>query len=268
MYFLLRFTPILSSTILFSVLFLLYSYPQWLNAAIGAITMSVIALFSFFILLLLLIALIFIGAGHSFFSRIRFYPFLLILWSSGLMVFFFSENQFLLWGLLILLPIATWIWLESLFLFWQRPVSYQAYTLEKLSNYLYLFALMLFTTAAIGLQTFIIQIPFWLSIGGSALVYFFVQYDLYSIHKIESRQTLTFAAFGTLLGIQLLLVLNLLPTHFFLYGLIIMLFYYIYNEVVLQLLKKKKQGELKLVVPIIVASLSALIVFFTTYFIQ
>ncbi len=267
MYFLLRFSPFLSSTVLFLLLLLLHSYPQWIATVLGPITLPIIGVISGIILLSVLLILIFIGAGHPFISRLRFYPFLFLLWASGLTVFFFSENIFLLWGLLVLLPLCTWIWLESLFLFWQRPISYQAYTLEKLSNYLYLLSLMLFTTAIVGLQTFI-QVPFGISISVSALVYFFIQFDLYSIHKIALKHTLIFSAFGTLLGVQLLLVLNLLPTHFFLYGLIIMLFYYIYNELVIQLLKKRQQGELKLTIPLVIAGLSASIIFFSTYFIQ
>jgi len=267
MYFLLRFSPFLTSSSLFLLLLLLHAYPRWFAPLIGPLSMSVILFISTFIFLLLASVLIFIGAGHSFFSRIRFYPFLFIVWASGLSIIFFSENTYLLWGMFILLPLCTWIWLESLFLFWQRPVSYQAYTLEKLSSYLYLFALMLYTTAMVGLQTFI-QIPFSFSMVISAIIYFFIQYDLYALHKLLLKHTMIFAAFGTILGVQLLFVLNLLPTHFFLYGLIIMLFYYIYTELVLQLLKKKKKGDLSMTLPIVIASLSALVLFFSTYFIQ
>ncbi|MEK0326372.1 MAG: hypothetical protein QQN63_11780, partial [Nitrosopumilus sp.] len=54
----------------------------------------------------------------------------------------------------------TWIWLESLFLYWQQSAQYQAHTLQKVAGYLYLTEIFLFSVALIGAQV-LLQIPFW-----------------------------------------------------------------------------------------------------------
>lgn len=267
MYFLLRLSPLLSALLSLAGLSLLSSYPLWVQNLFGAMSLQTVFVFSLLLLVLNFLTLIFIGAGHPFISRLRFYPFLFFTWASGLSVFFFTEEPILQWFLIIVLPLVSWIWLENLFLFWQRSTSYQAYSLQKLGNYLYLLKLFLFTTAVIGLQV-LIQLPFWFSYLLSTIGFYFIQFDLFSLHKIQSKNSFVFAAFGTILGMELLLVLNLLPTHFFLYGLIIVLFYYVWNELVLQLLKQKKRASIKITQHILTATLGAVIAFFTTYFLR
>ena len=68
-----------------------------------------------------------------------------------------------------------------------------------------------------------------------------VQYDYFVLHRLDKKESLIIVLLGTLIGGELYLVLNLLPTHFFMYGIIISLFFYIWFGVCKQILRRKKE---------------------------
>src|SRR5690606_25630906 len=76
-------------------------------------------------LVLLLMGMLFLGHGHPLRSRLRFFPLLATLWFSGYGIFLYSDQPLVLLLLMILLPVLTWMWLENLYLFLQRPFAYQ-----------------------------------------------------------------------------------------------------------------------------------------------
>jgi hypothetical protein len=266
MYILLRFTPILSNLLVALLLLALHANPEWLKSLLGDLSFQKIGGIMIGVLVFFLFNLIFLGAGVKLKTRLRFYPFLLLLWFSGLTIFFYSDHQLLLQILMISLPLASWIWMESLFVFWQRSFAYQAYTLERIAGYLYLFVIFLYTAAISGLYT-LLQVPFWIISIALLLGYFLIQYDLLLLHKIEKEKSLPFGLISSLLGFQLAVVLYLLPTHFFMYGLIVMLFYYSWNGLVIKSLKKQEnQGNSYSY--IVTSVLGGLLTIFTTLFLR
>jgi hypothetical protein len=168
-----------------------------------------------------------IGHGYNLVSRLRFYPFLAVSTASAFTVFLYSDYRPILIGLAVLVPAYTWIWLESLYLFWQQPILYQPYTLQRLASYLYLLELFLFVAAAAGIQVLFL-VPAWIIIPVSALVYGFAQYDLFSLYRLDPSYILRTSIVGTILAVQLQLVLNTLPTQFLLYSGLMAMFFYVW----------------------------------------
>ena len=266
MYFLLRISPLLSSLAGGGLLYLIIREANSLTDRSSLYSSLGLTGITIAISLLYLITIIFIGAGQPLRTRLRFFPFLFILWVSGIFVFLFQEQAWILWGFIIILPLMTWIWLESLFLYWQQSAQYQAHTLQKVAGYLYLTEIFLFSVALIGAQV-LLQIPFWATFLLSAIVYWWLQYDLFRLNQIEAHRSSIYALFGTLLALELVLVLNLLPTHFFMYGLVVSLFFHSWFGIMIQVLHKKK--EIKSTAFYLgVSGIGTGIVFFTSLFLR
>ena len=96
MYILLRFTPILSNLLVALLLLALHANPEWLKSLLGDLSFQKIGGIMIGVLVFFLFNLIFLGAGVKLKTRLRFYPFLLLLWFSGLTIFFYSDHQLLL----------------------------------------------------------------------------------------------------------------------------------------------------------------------------
>lgn len=243
MYILQRFTPLLVSGLhLFVCLFLLYQPTKIFetlgigNIVIISIIITTAALF---------FSLLIIGRGHSVGSRLRFLPYLLISWFGGVSIFLFSENRSLLIGLSILLPVMIYLWLEVLYIYWQRTDSYQAYTLQRLANFLYVVALFLFVSGTTGLQV-LVQIPMWITSIIVALVFAIMQFDLLQLHRQDWKESLIFAGLGSVLVHQLFIVLNLLPTHFYMYGLFVGLLFYVWIGIGTRFLRRQSYTQAQL----------------------
>ena len=249
-----RFTPLLVSIFPFFVyLFLLYQPVELFELG------SIVAL-SFIIGLVVIIAgLVIIGHGYPLFSRLRFSPYLIFTWIGGLSIFLFTDSRALLITLSIVIPSMLFLWLESVYIFWQRSELYQTYTLQRAAGFLYLIALFLFIAGLTGLQV-LLQIPMWLTSVIVALVFGIMQFDLLQLHRLEFKESLIFAGLGSILAHQLFVVLNLLPTHFFMYGLFSSLLFYIWNGIGCQVLKRQTQ-KLSQLSYIIIGSLGVVILF-------
>lgn len=222
-----RFIPMLVSMLHAGMFLFLLFKPQWLLRLLPAsrISMALVMVFVVLSLLSLLASLYIVGHGYGMMSRLRFYPFLAISTASAFTVFMYSDYRPVLWGVGAVVPAYIWLWTESLYLFWQQPALYQPYTLQRLASYLYLLELFLFVAAAAGVQV-LFQVPVWIVLPACALVYWVIQYDLLSICRIERPYAVKVAFVGTILAVQLQLVLNALPTHFLLYAGMMTLFFY------------------------------------------
>jgi hypothetical protein len=266
MYFLLRLTPILSSVVSFFLLYQLYRPSEWITELLGPMSAYRLIGTVLIVILVYLLSIIFIGAGYPVRARLRFFPFLAILWGAGIGVLSFSEQSLAIWGSLMALPVLAWIWMESLYLFWQRSLAYQANTVQRIASYLYLVGIFLYSVAAVGLQIFM-QIPLWLVLVVSAGIYFGVQFDYFMLQQRKREEAIVYSLIGTILSLQLVLVLNLLPTHFFLYGLTIVLFFYTWLGIITQALKRRKDG-LKIRMYLTVSATGTLAVFFSALFVN
>ncbi|MBI4121885.1 MAG: hypothetical protein HY461_00985 [Parcubacteria group bacterium] len=222
-----RFVPLLTSLLQAGILAFLLLQPDWFLGLfsftrVNGIIVAVLVALS---LLSLLAALLLIGQGYRLSSRLRFYPFLFITTASALTVFLYSDYRALLIAITLLVPMYTWIWLESLYLFWQQPVSYQPYSLQRLAAYLYLLEMFLFVAAAAGAEV-LFQIPSVIVVPVAAMIYGLVQYDLLMMFRLKQPYAARVAAVGAILAFQLHIVLNALPTHFLMYAGLMVLFFY------------------------------------------
>lgn len=222
-----RLLPLLISLLNAGILLFLLIQPRWLLGWFSLSRVDGIMVFVLLVISLLstFVALTVIGHGYGLSSRLRFYPFLAISTASAFTIFLYSDYRPMLLGLTLLVPAYTWIWLESLYLFWQQPLSYQPYTLQRLASYLYLLELFMFVAAASGIQVLFL-VPTWAVILVSAVVYCLIQYDLLSLCRLEPSYALRVSLAGTILAVQLQLVLNTLPTQFLLYSGLMTLFFY------------------------------------------
>lgn len=258
----------MSSLFLAIILVLAHLQPVWLLKLIhvNRLTLMQVIVIAIICIFVSIISLVLIGAGTSLFSRLRFAPFLVISWLSTLVIFLYSDQPFVIWPLIILITAMNWIWLESLYLFWQRPKYYQPYSLQRIANYAYLIELFLLVTAVIGLQI-LIQVPLWQMLLVIMAVVWAIQYDYFLLHKLDKQEGLIIALIGTIMAGELYLVLNLLPTHFYMYGIIISLFFYIWLGICKQVLRRKK--DLKYIkVPIILGSAGIVVSFVTSLLIR
>lgn len=263
-----RFTPLITSVLIWLTSLILFLEPKWLLGLFGlnSLTTLFVALLTLLGVLVLLGGLMLISRGFHLSARLRFFPFLLLTWLSGLSVFLFSESRGFLFVLTILIASMIFLWLESLYLFWQQPESYQASTLPQLANYLYLVMLFLFVSGLTGLQI-LMQIPIWLTGMIVIAIVALIQYDLLQLHNVDSRKSQIFTTIGSLLFLQLFIILNLLPTHFFMYGLISALFFYVWLGIGRQALKRELEQRSQLNY-IIVSSVGFVATFISSIWIQ
>ena len=268
MYLLLRFSPVLSSLGIFILMaFLLFppaSLLEWLNLEKPSV--QYVATIVSFTFLMLVFTMIFIGAGQRFRDRLRFLLFPILMLASVWGIILFSDNRVFLGILWVLTPIACWVWYESLYLYWQRPVGYQAYTLERLSGDFYLLAVFLFTYALTGVQV-LLQIPLWVSLLAASAVFFLIQYDLLQLQKLAVGKSLFFALLGTILSLELLIVLNLLPTHFLFFGLSVGLFFYVWLGIGTGSIKEHEEDS-KSFTYLIIGSLGFILAFTSTFWLR
>ena len=242
--------------------------PHWLLSSfeLGQFSAGFIATTFFAIFALLIFTIFQIAHGQLFVTKLRFLAFPLLTFFSAFSIILFSDYGPFLYFVGFVVPLILWIWLESLYLLWQQPQSYQAYTLQSLSNYLYLITIFLFIVAATGMQV-LFQAPFWLSAAIVALVFWLLQVDQLVLYKIKFPESSLFAILGTFLGMQLFFVLNLLPTHFFLYGLFISLFFYSWLGIGRQVLQRNQTISKSL--PYVIIPLGGLLLtFFTSLWIS
>lgn len=264
MYFLLRLSPLLSSLIGYFVLDSLRRKSLWLEPFISTISTKSLGLFLVAVLVFFLVLLTFIGAGYPLKNRLRFFPYLAILWLSGTSYFFLIDDQQTMVILSLLLPVLSWIWLESLFLFWQRSHAYQAYTLQRIANYCYLIVLFLVFVSLSAFQSFL-QLPFWIVLILGALASFTLTIDLFFLHKIPPKDAILSSALITFFSVQLFAILHLLPTQFMLYGLIMMLLFYVWNGVFIQLYKEHKRLK-QVGLYVATAGIGSMLILFFTLF--
>lgn len=254
----------MSSFFLAVILVLGHLQPSWLLklSKVNRFTLSQIVAIALISVIVLLASLILIGIGNPLASRLRFAPFLLISWLSTLVIFLFSDQAFVIWPLIIIITALNWIWLESLYLFWQRSRYYQPYSLQRIANYAYLIELFLFITAVIGIQT-LLQVPLWQMLLLIMAVSIGIQYDFFLLHKLDKKESLIIALIGSIMAGELYLVLNLLPTHFYMYGIVISLFFYIWLGICKQVLRRKKDFKY-IKAPLIIGSAGIFITFVTS----
>lgn len=262
MYLLLRFSPLLTSLLVFASFLVAYLKPSWFFQP----TLSFIAYFGLLLSLFLTLVLIFIGAGYPLKTRLRFLPFLLITSLSAYILFLYSDNSFVIWAIIVILPAIVWIYLESLYLFWQRSSQYQAHTLQRIAHYLYIIEVFLLATALIGVQI-LLQVDFWIISSALAALFFAIQYDYFLLNKFAARESLVMSGLGTVMALEFSIVLNLLPTHFFMYGLIISLFFYVWLGISRQVLQRRLDSR-RVITRLAIAGTGAVSVFITSLLIR
>jgi hypothetical protein len=235
-----RFTPLLCALTQGALFAFLVWRPAWLlkllqtpsltwSYVLGACVVSVLAI---------LVSLFVIGAGEPMKSRYRFSLFPLLLTLSGFTILLYSEYPPAHYALLILIPSFIGLWLEILYYFWQRPDLYHPYSLQKIAAYVYLVEIFLFVAALVGVQV-LVQVPAWLTTLTGTVVFWLIQIDLLRLHQFDTLKAAVFALFGTILATELLVALNLLPTHFFMEGALVALFFYAWLGIGKQFLLKE-----------------------------
>lgn len=214
--------------------------PVWLLKVLqtAALSWAHVLGVSAFSLLVILVSLFVIGAGEPVKSRYRFALFPVLLSISGFTILLYSDYPPAQYALLGIVPLFTGLWLEILYSFWQRPDLYHPYTLQKVAGYFYLVELFLFVAALVGVQV-LVQFPGWLMTLTGTVVFWLVQIDLLRLHQFDTLKTAVFALFGTILATELLVALNLLPTHFFMAGMLVALFFYAWLGIGKQFLLKE-----------------------------
>ncbi len=264
-----RFLPFLLSLAHAGALLVLYFQPKWLFALFSMPRISSVFVLSVlaFCLGLAFFALMSIGYGYHVLSRLRFYPFLAVSTTSAFIVFLYTDYRPILLGITFVVPAYTWIWTESLYLFWQQPVLYQPYTLQRLASYLYLLEIFLFVAAISGLQVLFL-VPTWITLPVSAALYLFVQYDVLFLSRLDSAYAWKVAFVGTILAIQLQVVLQTLPTHFLLYSGLMTIFFYAWLGLTKQAANPQQPYTRRQVLPYaLVSTLGAVMTFVSSLWI-
>ena len=267
MYLLLRLTPIFSSLFILLMLLILLQPGLWLGVfGIEKSSIYLITILAALCFLCLLGTMIIIGMGLKLKVRLRFLPFSILFLTSVFAICLFSDSVIFLIALLTITPIILWAWHENIYLFWQHPFRYQAYTLERLANYFYLLNLFLFIYALTGIQI-LLQIPFWAVLIVAASVFMIIQYDLFMLHKLQKQKSLFFSLIGTIMGLEALMINNLLPTQFLFYGLSIMLLFYIWLGVGKQYLENP-DAENKGLTYILIGGIGFIASYITSFWIR
>lgn len=265
MFLLRRFTPFLCALAQGALFAFLIRRPVWLLKLLHATTIGwdhvlLTVLLSGFIILL---SLFILGAGEPLYSRYRFSLFPLILSLSGFIVLLYTETPTAQYLLMAVVVTFTALWLEVLYLFWQRPDLYQPYSLQKIAGYLYLVEIFLFVAALIGVQV-LVMIPAWSITLFAAAIFWLIQIDWLRLHQFDLFKATVFALFGTVMATELLVALNLLPSHFFMIGSVMALFFYAWLGIGRQFLLKEIDKP-QLVTYIVVSSLGSLFTVVSTF---
>lgn len=239
--------------------------PGWVLKLLQTTTLAWPHVLTVFLLSLLaiLLSLFIIGSGEPLKSRYRFALFPVLLTISGYTVLLYSEYPPAHTALLVIIPAFVGLWLEILYYFWQRPDLYHPYSLQKVASYLYLVEIFLFVAALVGVQV-LVQLPAWIATLIATLIFWLIQMDMLRLHQFDTLKAFVFALFGTILATELLVALNLLPTHFFMEGAVLALFFYAWFGIGKQFLQKEVDKP-QVVAYVVVAAVGSLVTMVSSF---
>lgn len=264
MYFLQRFSSFLNSIIQAAGMLFLFWQPKFFyeRFELKGIVITVLLLMA----ISFISSVLLVGKGVKIKQKIHFGSFLLLSWASIITVFLFNDlNSISLW-LIFVLPLLHGIWLETLFFFWQQPISYQPYTLQKLANYLYLVAIFFAVVALTGLMIYM-QWPFYLIWVLLGLLFWIINFDLLILQAFEKQEAAIISAIGSVIGMQIYLVAHLLPGNFFLYAVLVALFFYLWFGIIKAYQQKRWQRKM-IYSYISISSAGIIAALFTTFWIR
>lgn len=144
---------------------------------------------------------------------------------------------------------AVFLYMENLFLYFYIPAKYNIYSLENISGYLNLISVFLVSFAIYGLKI-LFGIGNYLFFAMIVSNLFFVTLLIYQnlwINKINFREAGKYAFTEILALSQIYLIIFLLPSSFYVNGLMFTLAYYLISELTKQKLlnKLEKKSVLK-----------------------
>lgn len=180
------------------------------------------------LILLLLIRLVGFRPGHFSFWTFINTPFLFLVSSNFLFLFF--ENRPEQIGLAVCTSLLIFFFAEHLFNYLHLPGNYQAYSLEYLSLAMHVLTIFFVSATGFGLNillqlqhigVLILSVLFF-------LITLFVIYSTLWVSKVESKKTKRYALAGAVLTTELFAVLTFLPTGFYTSAAILTLFFYLF----------------------------------------
>lgn len=146
----------------------------------------------------------------------------------------------------VFISIITFLYLENLFLYFYIPTKYHIYSLENIASYLNLLAIFFIFFSFLGLKILFglgIYLVFGLVLLNVIIVVLLICQTLW-INKISLRDSKVYIFIATLVLTQIYLIIYLLPSSFYVNGLIFALSYYVIIGLLKQKLLKKLETRL------------------------
>ncbi len=151
-------------------------------------------------------------------------PFLFFI--SSVLFFGFLETQlFLKYIIIILFASLYWLIYKNIFFLLKIPQKYQSNTIRDSFNFINLISIFFFSSGFSALIIFI-GIPVWPLAIILFLIIFLFLFQFFWINKIIEKRALFFALILGLIFIEIFFIINLLPTSFYVNGLILTLVYF------------------------------------------
>lgn len=239
------------------------------------ITFGLIFLFPSGIILLGIIIIIIAGLSSLYLlkgkvsKRDKFFllitPLFFIIASLVTCIFFKSNISKLLFSMLISFTI--FLYMQNLFLYFYIPAKYNIYSLENISSYMNLISVFLISLAIYGLKI-LFGIRNYLFLGMIVFNLFFVTLLIYQnlwINKINFKEARKYVFINLLALSQIYLIIFLLPSSFYVNGLIFTLAYYMISELSKQKLLNKLEKKIVLKYAMIGVSLFFLLLIATKW---
>ncbi|MFH1610469.1 MAG: hypothetical protein ABIA91_01125 [Patescibacteria group bacterium] len=130
--------------------------------------------------------------------------------------------------LIVLTSLVLLFYAEYLFLFLYDSGRYKAYSLENLNNFVNLFNFLLLSIAIFAFMVFM-NISIWIALVGIFVLSVISFLLSFKSNKIELVPTRVVIIVGTILILELFIVLNWLPFSFYLKAIVLTSFYYLIN---------------------------------------
>lgn len=229
MYLLRRLTPFLVSLFVAMGFATLFWRIRFVHVLLGEQTFGPVTLgcVTGAMLAVLAIGMLNVGAFHPMPSRLRFLLFPFILAGSTMALLTISEPSVMPLAVAALSTALVWIWYESLYLFWQQPMLYQPYTLQRLSSHVHVYAMFVAMSALTGIQVYL-QMRFWGVVLFAGIIVASLLADVLSLSQVSREKFALALVCGAFLGIEWFVAISYLPTHVFFTGILMAIYLYVW----------------------------------------
>ncbi len=134
---------------------------------------------------------------------------------SSFLFYLFLNNEIIQRFFWLVVAIIITVFLYHIWLYYHKPVKYQAFTLENFSWYLNLLSSFFVISGIFGLITFVnfkLYLAFICIIIFSALIF----YQIWWIEKLEVKKIIFFESLSILIALEIFFSLQVLPFNFYL----------------------------------------------------